>query len=123
MPAKALRRAEQLGRAAREREASAAQELLRAILSVAAHQLRLVVEQTRRRRRAGHGQIADALRLGRKVRPPRRERIEIRLLRRRFVAGEQRQRQSAQAERAGAEEVATGDVEQVLGMEVHWHYL
>ena len=74
-----VRRAEQLRVALDEREPLALEELVRAGLAVALHQLRLVVEQLQLRRAAGHVQVDDLLGLGRKMRRPVRQRIAERV--------------------------------------------
>jgi len=58
-----LRRAEQTRDARGERETSATQKRFGARLAIATDQLRLVIEQVEVRRRPGHVQVDDVLRL------------------------------------------------------------
>ena len=67
VPLELERRAEQLRRALDEREPLALDQLLGDVLAVVLRQLRLGIEQIELRRRAGHEQVDDALRLRREV--------------------------------------------------------
>ena len=84
------RAAHQLRRAGREREFLPFHKRVRAILPVALHQLRLVVEQVEIGRRAREVKIDHALRLRREMGQARRQRIRRRERRRVGVAPEQR---------------------------------
>src|SRR5205807_10671445 len=67
--------AEHLGHAFYKREALALEQFLRARLQVQLGELRLPIEHVEGRRRAGHVEVNDGLRLRREMRFPRRERI------------------------------------------------
>ena len=71
------RRAEQLGRARRERETLSFEILLRAIFAVVLDQFRLVVEQVQVRRRTGQVQVDHLFRFGGEVRRANGQRICI----------------------------------------------
>src|SRR5215467_16210955 len=104
-----LRRSQQLGGAAGESKAPAAQKLRRTILAVAAHQLRLVIEHVQVRRRTGHVQVDDALGPPWKMRPPRRHRIDLRALGSgNLVSLKKGKSQATNANRAIPKEMAPG---------------